>query len=271
MKRTLTILLACASLLHAEVKVSVAGVNDQRSDGSFSGSLDIALILSGPELKNARRIRVKLESATDETGRNLLKDSDEIFDEGFMTFKRPTSDRSKGGNDAFEIEIGLKNPAREAKTVKNITGVIELLVPSNDPESIITASPTKDAGKPLDNPALKAISTKITLLTKATGVLATKKRNGRNQTDDDSSIGDAQLGYKLSGSKGAVADVEFCSASGQALKTVKGVYSFGDEKSDTFIASFRDKPPADAVAKIYLLTEKSLVKIPLNLTAVPLP
>ena len=83
-------------------------------------------------------------------------------------------------------------------------------------------------------------------------------------------VGDDELGYKLNDPKGVVAAVEFCSADGKVLET-GGRMSSGGVGNKSYTISFRDKPPADAVAKIYLLTEKSLVKIPLNLSAVPLP
>lgn len=268
MKRTLTILLASASLLHAEVKVNVGEVSDKRTNGKFFAGLEIALSLSGPELADAKGMRVKVDAATDDTGKALLKKEGRPFAEDFEPLRKPFGGFEKKDADAFELKLELDNPMRAAKTVKSITGIVELLVPKNDPKSVITASPAKDGGKPLESPVLKALGAEITLLTKATSGAA--KSGGIFGFGGGGGVGDDELGYKLNDPKGVVAAVEFCSADGKVLET-GGRMSSGGAGNKSYTISFRDKPPADAVAKIYLLTEKSLVKVPLNLSAVPLP
>jgi hypothetical protein len=198
----------------------------------------------------------------------LLKKEGRPFAEDFEPLRKPFGGFEKKDADAFELKLELDNPMRAAKTVKSITGVVELLVPKNDPKSVITASPAKDGGKPLESPVLKALGAEITLLTKATSGAA--KSGGIFGFGGGGGVGDDELGYKLNDPKGVVAAVEFCSADGKVLET-GGRMSSGGVGNKSYTISFRDKPPADAVAKIYLLTEKSLVKIPLNLSAVPLP
>jgi hypothetical protein len=246
MKRIAPILIATATLLHAEITVSVGVVEDKRSTGEFFSGLDIKLLLSGPELADAKGLRVKLISATDDTGTNLADEKKRrMFSDDFKPLAEPFGPGPKKKGD-YETEIDLANPARSAKTVK-LTGTLEVMSPKADPASIVTASVTKEAGKALDNAALKAAGVEITL--------------HAPKTDE--------LGYKIKDPKNKVADVEFCHADGKPLKTNgRGAMGFAGTKEVTVNVQ---NLPDGVIAKIYLLTDKSVVTVPFKMDSIQLP
>jgi hypothetical protein len=128
-----------------------------------------------------------------------------------------------------------------------LVGKIELMTPQADAASVVTASLATVAGKPLADPALKAAGVEITL---------------------HAPKGD-ELGYQLKDDDNKVASVEFCSADGKPLKS-NGSSSmrFGKTKSASVTIP---NLPAGVIVKIYLITAKSVVTLPFNLDAIPLP
>lgn len=142
--------------------------------------------------------------------------------------------------------MALANPLRAAKTV-TLTGKLEVMIPKADPASIVTASLPKDIGKPLANPALKAAGVVITF----------KAPKG-----DD-------LAYELKDPKNRVAGVEFFTADGKALET-NGHSTWGGSNSKSVTVTVPDCPD-EVEARIYLVTAKSVVIVPLKIEALPLP
>lgn len=246
MKRILLLVIGTACLAKAEVAVTVGEVNDKRTTGEFFSGLELKLLLAGPELADVKGVRVKVDSATDDTGKNVVDSKSSAFANDFKPLEEPFGFGSNKKKGVFEIELKLLNPVRAAKSVK-IAGKVELMSPKADPASIVTASLAKTAGKPLDNAALKAAGVTLTL----------KAPKG-----DD-------LAYELKDPKKKVASVEFCGADGKALK-VNGTSSWGGMGSSSVTVTIPNRP-AEVVAKIYLITEKSLITVPLKLDAVELP
>lgn len=259
--------IAClfANSAFAAVTATVGEISDKRTTGKFFAGLEIELKLAGPELANAKGIRTIVTAATDDAG-NLLKKKDNQFAaDGFEELQR-----AFGGGfgekkaDEFQVKLEFANPARAAKAIKTLTGSIELLLPQQDPASIVTASVAKDAGKPLDNAALKAAGVEIKLLKPEPGA---KKPAGISFSP---SLGENDLGYEIKDPKKKVASVEFFTAAGKKLET-QGRMSSGFNDSKTVSVSFKEKPPADSVAKIYIVTAKSVLTVPLNLKDIALP
>lgn len=260
-------LLACI-LTHAAsaaVTVAVGEISDKRTTGKFFAGLEIDLKLTGPELATAKGIRTVVTAATDDAG-NPLKNKDNRFSaDGFEELQKAFGGgfgEKKG--DEFQVKLEFANPARAAKAIKSVTGSIELLLPQQDPASVITASVAKDAGKPLDNAALKAAGVEIKLLKPEPGA---KKPAGLSFSP---SLGENDLGYEIKDPKKKVASVEFFTAAGKKLET-QGRMSSGFNDSKTVSISFKEKPPVDSVAKIYIVTEKSVLTVPLNLKDIVLP
>ncbi len=247
MKLATTFLLATATILHAAVTVTVGEISDRRTTGEHFNGMEVKFKIAGPELAGCKGVRVTIKESADDTGKPV-KMQKRFGNEGaFEKLEKPFGGFDKPKENEYEIKLELENPARAAKTVK-IAGSLDLLVPANDPASIITASPAKDAGAPLANPAIKASGAKITL-------------------EAPSADG---LGYKIKDPGNKVAAVEFCSADGKPLAT-SGTSRSNFGGSSSVSISFQDRPPAGAVVKIYLLTEKSVISIPLKLDAVTLP
>jgi len=238
--------------LSAEVKVSVSEISDKRTTGKFFSGLELQLKFAGPEIVEAKGMRVVIEKATDDTGKDLEKPENSFYDEkDFQEIQRNNfgfSSEEKDAKDITTFKLDFANPPRAAKSIKSLSGNMELLIPKNDPASIISASVAKDKGKPLENTALKAAGVEITL---------------KDVVGND-------ISYTIADPKGAVASVEFVGKDGAELKT-NGRMTSGGSGSKSVSISFQDAPPADAVVRIYLVTEKSLVKVPIKLVDVALP
>lgn len=246
MKRILPLVVAAAGLAHAEIAVTVGEVSDKRTTGVFFAGLEIKLLLSGTELADVKGLRVKVASASDNTGSDLVEEKKRMaFADDFKPLKEPFGPgANKKGT--YEVEILLANPERAAKSVK-LAGVLELMSPKADPASVVTAALAKDAGKPLDDPAIKTAGVEITFK-------APKSK---------------ELSYKIKDPKNKVAAVEFCDASGKPVKTNGGgSMGFAGSKDVTVNVS---NLPDGVVAKIYLLTEKSVVLVPFKMDAIKLP
>jgi hypothetical protein len=249
MKLIASLFLATTILAHAEVKVAVGDISDRRTSGrsGFNG-LEVELKVSGPELTDCKGMRVVVKEAKDDAGKAIKVQESGFNDGGF----EPLQKAFGGGfgdqkQNEFGAKVQLENPARSAKTL-TLDAAVELLVPSKDPASIVSANVAKEAGKPLAGEALKAAGATITL---------------------NAAKGD-EIGYTISDPNKKVASVEFCSADGKPLES-NGRFSsgFGGKKDVTINLS--NKAPADAMVKIYLLTAKSVVSVPVKLSAVALP
>lgn len=247
MKLMSSFLLAASIFAHAEVKVSVGEISDKRTTGKFFAGLDLELKLSGPELAECKGLRVVVKEAKDDTGK-VVKVSENRFGGGGFEAPRQSFGGGFGEQkkDESAAKIELENPARGAKTIA-LDGVVELLIPSKDPAAVVTVDVAKQAGKALENDPIKAAG--ITLTFKAPK--------------------DSEAGYTIADPKQKVASVEFCSADGKPLETQGSMSSgFGGKKDVTI--NLRNAVPG-MTAKVYLLTEKSLVAVPLKLNGVTLP
>lgn len=252
MKRSILTTLAVFSFgvaAYADVKVTVAQVTDNRTTGDFFKGLELTLKLAGPELAEAKGMKIAITEAKDDAGTDISKIQKFGFDgNGFDPLEKGFGFGGDKKADEFEHKLKLPNPARAAKTAK-VVGSLQLLVPSKDPASVITVDLVKSAGKPLDNALLKTAGATLTF---------------------DAPKGD-DASYKIQDAKGAIAAVEFCSADGKALETSgKSSSSFGGGPKSVSI-SLSDKAPAGMVAKVYLVTAKSVVNVPIKLETIELP
>jgi hypothetical protein len=246
MKHIVPLLIAFSSLAHAEAAVKVGEVSDKRTTGKFFSGLEIKLLVSGPELAEAKGLRVKIDSATDDSGKSLIKtDNRSMFADKFEP-PRESFGMGKKQPGEFEVSVDLANPPRTAKTFA-LVGKLEVMSPKSDPASIVTAEVAKVAGKPLDNPALKAAGVEITF---------------KAPKDDE-------VSYDIKDPGSKVATIDFCTADGKPLKS-NGSSSMGFGKSKSVSVTLTN-PPADVTAKIYLITPKSVILLPIKLDAVPLP
>ena len=264
-----------AALAHAalaEVKVEIGLVRDNRAIGRVSSSgLEVELKLDGPELAEARGIRTTLKTVADDSGYVLVTSAS--HDSGFGELKKGKRTSFGGSSNTFKTEewfhvmLEFANPPRGAKAIKTLEGRIELLIPVKETETIITASVAKDAGKPLENAVLKAADVQITLLKPG----QEKKRQDGPFVRDET-FRENDLGYELTDLKSKVTSVEFFDSAGKKLQS-SGYASNGMKFKNPVVwrITFREKPPVDAVAKIKLVTEMSVVTVPFALKDIVLP
>lgn len=146
-----------------EVAVSVVSVADIRSGDSFSG-LTIEFALAGYPAGRIAAARVQLRKAVDDTGRDLLpSDSRRASLEAVHDGR---SSDPEGKPDPAVVEVKLRNPARKAKMLAELSGEIELFLPGSDPNSVVIVPdlPAHE-GKRLESPALEASGVGISVLT----------------------------------------------------------------------------------------------------------
>jgi hypothetical protein len=261
----------------AAVSMQVGDVIDYRSTGKFFAKLEVNLKLMGDELEGAKRIRLLVTKAVDETGRNLIQEENQNkFSEIDNNNPNPTQN---------QVTVQLKNPSRKAATVQEISGEIELFNPARDPASTVTI--TNITGRPkftLSAPSLTAAQIEMTVLSKEQydkEAKAAEEKNsgmpGSEQMSEEMGKAFAGLfGFGLAGSKNSViirvkdpqsklAKVEFLDASSKDITesrmTVNDVSSY----------DFSKPLPKSAQLRVYVATTKSLSKTPFTFRDLALP
>lgn len=250
MKRTTTLLLALAATAtaFAEVKVTPGDIADNRGKGKFSRpGLSVELKIAGPELADCKGLRVVLKAARDDAGKAIAEQPGFMNDGGFQSLQSAFGNFDNNKKDEFQAQIDLENPARSAKSL-TLDASVELLVPAKDPTAVITVDLAKEAGKALAAKPLAAAGVSLTF----------KAPSG------------SELSYSINDSKKKIGAIEFCSADGKPLETSGRMTSGFGENKDVSI-SLRGSAPAGAIAKVYLLTDKSVVTVPIKLNNVALP
>lgn len=90
------LLLATADPLLAEVTVTVGEISDKRTTGEFFSGLEIKLLVAGGEMAKVKAMRVTVEKATDDTGKNLLEGKKSGFRENeFAPLEKPFGPQPK--------------------------------------------------------------------------------------------------------------------------------------------------------------------------------
>jgi len=234
--------------------------------------------LFGDSLSDAKSMRAVVKTAVDDTGRNLINEKEGQKNE-FEKLR-------EWGNQNPQVTLKLKNPARKATTIKELTGEVQLFMPGNDPTATVTVENfQKTGGAPIASPALTAAGINITAYTQEQSDAA-KKKQEEERKKAKANVGEAlseAFGSMFSGGGGPnditvqitdpnqkIVDMEFQDAAGKKIKN-NGSSSFGngDKESKTFM--FSSKLPDDARLVIYLATPKTLVSVLFSLKDVYLP
>ena len=256
--------------------VSAGDITDRRRNDNFFGGLEIELKIGGDGAADVRGARAVVKKAEDETGRNLLKEG----------AKAPEFESSMGGGTP-SLKLELRNPARKAKTVREVSGQVELFLPGRDPASVAKLDGFQSKmDRPAASPALKAAKAEVTVVSRKTYEAEKKKDAERRKKEaEGSGIGGAMVeafSALFEGFMGAVEENDVLvkvDDPGKKVFDVEVVDSKGaklDGGGSMTIGSFRilkfsEKVPADAGLKVYLLTPKSLVTTPFQLKNVALP
>lgn len=257
------------------IGVTLGDVTDRRrNDNSFS-ELEVELKVAGDGLEEARGARAIVKSAVDDTGRNLLKDG------------KTTREFEKSSEGLPTLKVSLKNPARRAATVRELSGHVEVFLPARDAAAATRVDKfLSRMDRPISSPGLKAARAEVTVISRKTYDAEKKKNDERRQAESESAglagamaqafgglfeglmgdIGENDVLIRVDDKEKKVFGVEIFDAAGKRLDS-QGSMTVGD----FWILKYPEKLPADASLAVYVLTPKSLVSSPFTLKNVPLP
>jgi hypothetical protein len=267
--------LAAASAKPARYTVTAGEVTDRRrNDGNFS-SLEIELKLGGEGLEAVQGARAVVRKAVDDTGRNLLQEN------------RQSNDFQKPSGETPGLKIELKNPARRAGSLKEVSGQVELFVPDRDAASTVKVEKfLSRLDRPIASPALKAAGAQVMVVSRKMYDEEKRKDEERRKKEAEGAgiagamaqafgalfsgmfgeIGENDLLIKVDDENKKVFAIEAADASGKKIDN-RGTM----QTSGFWILSYGEKLPPDATLKIYLMTPKALVSTPFALKDVTLP
>jgi len=265
-----------ASADAVDVRVSVTEVSDRRSTGQFFNNLEVKLKLTGDDAADIKGIKTSITSALDDTGRNLL--SSEKRSSEFEAM------RETGAGP--EVTLTLKNPARKATVIKELSGELQLFIPGRDPAAtVLVKDLSRSIGKPIANPALEKARISVIVLTKKEYDLIKKeeeqkaKNTAEKQGLDQAllkafegllgaffEVGEHDLILKISDPSAKLIEVEVIDGKGARISG-QGSMKTGDLR----ILNYAEALPADAQLRIFLKTQKSVVSLPLKLVDIALP
>jgi hypothetical protein len=282
----LGILISITASVHAQsgVQVELDEVTDNRvTAGPWKGSLELRVNVKGAAADKASAARIIVNDARDDRGTALSKDS-----------TKPDFMSRQVNSGTLQFSIGT--PARSANAVK-IKGSVELYVPARDPASVVTIDKAlSKLDAPLSAKPLQAAKIAITPLSPAAYAAARKarklddqkvaelraegKRRGASDAEIEQAVGLAKAFESMDEElppgtvilSGAKADfdriflVEIIGTDGNPID-IRGrsVSSTGDLPSLMTIQP-AEPPPANASLRLSLLTAKSLVTSPFELS-----
>ena len=266
-------------------RVSLGQVRDRRSDSSPFKGLEINLELPEIPAADVTAVRTVVESAVDDTGRNLVPD-----DSGKGGF-RPTQSGSFGAPaekpQPSGVTLELKNPARKANVVRSVTGEIELYMPGKDPNGIATVPKfMAQAGTPLTSPALKANGVEISVVGKAQ-LEAEKKRELDKLRQDAKKKRTApealeemvaefnseflkpeegEVVLKVKAPEGRIHEIAYVDGAGEEKRV-----SMSEKQGFTVLSTWGEKPGPDWSLRVRMKTPRTLARYSFALKDVPLP
>jgi hypothetical protein len=270
-------ILVFSSFLAAQgIEVAASDITDYRSSSSYSGKLDMNLIVSG-NLSNCRGIRnANITKAVDDSGKNLLvTKKDEV--------QRPSMyDYNRLNGEQLETEIELKSPARASKTIQEISGTLDVHYPDAKSKQIVKGF-MKQTGKPLNIAALKKSKGQLTVLTKSQfetmkqqqeEAEASKKQSLENVLTKAMSslfsgffsMGESDLLISISDPANQIVDIEFQNGAGEIIENMGR-----SVQGSNITYSFDTLPADDAQLIVYTATASSIKKVPFSLKNVTLP
>ncbi len=265
------------------VEVTVAQIHDRRTTSPFS-QLGISLELAGTKASDVSAARVTIQKAVDDTGRDLLDP-----EAGEPQFQGTTgaflaADAAKG---PASVDLTLKNPSRDAKTIKEIRGEVELYMPVKDADAVALIPKFQSlAGKPVANKALKANGVEISIIGPAQ-LEAEKKKGSKARADELKKDGndaetikwmiesfessfltpdEGEIVLRVKDPSKRVHEFAFIDGAGEPQR----VYSH-DSDGFTVISSFGAKPAADWKLKVSLRTPKTMARYSYVVKDIELP
>jgi hypothetical protein len=289
----LTILIALAAIAfgsaqQASIRVLAGDIRDNRTTDNFFGGLEVELKVLGDVLADARGIRLQVDRAVDETGKNLI--DEKKMEADFNEISQSESGRA-------EVKIKLKNPARQAMAVQEISGSIELFIPNRDPKAVaLFPSFLRQTGMPFSSPSLKSAGIVATAWTKEQYEARKKaeeekrRRAAKPKSGEDlgeglaeglaaifgsmfsafQDMGENSIAFQIEDPNLKLIAIEFEDPQGKAISR-NGRMTIGDRKNRTEIYEFDKKLPPSTRIKLLVLTPKASVRAPFKVSDLPLP
>lgn len=256
--------------------ISVVRIEDLRksSNDGFQAGMKVTLGGIGVDVEKVKNIDCTLTSATDSSGKDLIKKEKGFFDK--------TEFKVNDNNDSFELDLHLKNPIRTATSIK-LEGTVDVFIPSDDPAATIRiANVKKTAGSPIKSEALQALNASVVLMSPKDKT--PRIGNSKKISEDDKAKAIAQefasifsvggpnsITFEIVDPEGKIHKIEFFSAAGKQIES-HGSSSTGDAQYKLVKTLDFDAPlPETAEMRIYIVTSKALKKIPFKITDFPLP
>jgi hypothetical protein len=254
-----------------DIKINVGDVKDSRTTGQFFAGLEIDLQFLGDALEDVKSMQCTINKAVDDTGRDLIKEEESV----------QTTEINKDNPGRADFTIKLKNPSRRAMTIKELSGEVEMYIPKNDPNAIVTIKNfTSQPGKSLVNKGLNENNIKVSVLTtdqyesvkekqKAeadTSILGQMVSSLANFFGGFSSPGKNSIILELIDPESRIINIEFVDQHGKVIDT-QGSSSNGD----IHVYDFEKSMPKNAQLKLYLKTRLAIKNMPFNLKDIDLP
>jgi hypothetical protein len=239
--------------------------------GGWENGIELNLHVDGAGAAGARKVgKIKVTQATDDAGTDLTKKAKE----GPMSMEHNSFEEVRApqaftfGNDkapkptGFDIDVKLPTlSARSAKTIKLIKGEMQILI-GGDKKVVEVKGIKANYGKPIPDPALKAVGVTIT-------VVDPSKRGAGGTVGFGGGDPNKSVSLSISGNADAVADVSIVNAAGTKLN--QGSMSSGDAKSKSITYDLQEPLVDDTVLQIEVWPGQKTVKVPFELKDVKLP
>ena len=223
---------------------------------SFSNRLSVRIRLSGDDVaKVTRSGKMKLKTAKDDTGTKLRQRFNyRLFAKKLFRINRPAP--SRDGQEMplteYDIEIGLTNPARSAKSIAELSGEITVRIATIKEIDIPLTDLTGKAGKTIENAELKKRN-----ITAALKNFSLSARTASMRLEFTGDGWDSVIAIHLIDAKGKRVD---------RYSTTSGLF-----RTVTSMTNQYGKVSDDLSLRIQVETDYKDVVVPIRLQDIPLP
>lgn len=254
MKLTAALLLAASLIAQAEVKVAARVFSDKRVTGSLPARLSLQFRLSGPEIAECKGVRFAIDEMKDEAG-NVVE-LDDLYDHWFgrdSYLRLPNHCLDAAEKDQVLVTAKFENPNPRPRAL-SINGEVDILIPSKKPGGL-SVDIEKHIGKVVELKALKAAGVTIDFKTPPIGEL-------RYAGSGPDGFDVKEVSYSITDPNKRVAFLEFYSSDGKIINPMGWQKRTFTGQPEVTINYFKELPKK---AKIYLVTEKSVTRVPVKL------
>ncbi|MDY7002976.1 MAG: hypothetical protein SWX82_03110 [Cyanobacteriota bacterium] len=292
MSAAVATLMFCPAVL-GQVEVTAESVTDTRTD-TFNSKLDIYLKFFEDMLVDAKAIRVNVDRAVDETGKSIINNESEESESEFEEISFP-------GYNYTRAYLKLKSPTRQAATIKEISGTLEMFIPDRNAKSTVTVKNILEkTGVPISNSVLKSSDIEV-LIQKPEDMNQHEEcevdRQATQQEEDSMSARsltsvftefkcsifastfastfvsipkDKSIIILIRDVDSKLKGIEFESESGEVIRH-NGSSTFGDSEEEIRVYDFEEKLPPKIRLNLYLFRAESVVTVPFKAVDIPLP